>query len=376
MAYIDYNALQDLLATTLRDLPQGEFEATWDYPYYVFNKVLSEKKREIDGGTVVQRNIIFDEDGSARWRSMFDTDQPAVSQNQFTITVPFVQCSSNYSWDIVELLANKNSDVGFINLLKSRKVRAMWSLANLIEQGGWSLPQTQADALRPFGVPYWLSFAPAGTAAGVYGFNGSTARYANGSTSTIIGGIDAAQNAKWQSFTAVYNRLDNSLLQLLRTAVRQTRFEPPSYVETPGDDKWGDGAAFYTSNDIITALENLGDLRDDDNKPKDLVGALPHNDQGVIYFNRMPFMYVKPLDTQQVTSTVGANNGKLVNPGAIYCIDWSKLQCIVREGLWMVDSHPIIDRGQHTAFTVFTDCSFQIIGLNRRTLGFTAHLAI
>ncbi len=300
------------------------------------------------------------------------TDNATVSQGQYLIQVPFTQCSVNYTWDIQDILANRGEEA-FINLIRSRKIRAMWSAANGIELGGWSAPQSAQDALRPLGVPYWLSFAPAGTVAGTYGFNGNTVRYANGTTSSVIGGLDAVAYPKWASFTGVYNAINNSLLTLLHTAIRQTRFEPPAFIDAPGDDNWADSqAAFYSSNDVIAGLINLGDMRDDDNAPKDLAGKLLYSPEGTVFFNRMPFIYTKPLDAQQVTNS----QAKVVNPGAIYCIDWSKLQCVAREGLWQVDSHPIVDKGQHTVFSVFTDWSFQILGINRRSLGFCLHLPI
>lgn len=364
---VDINALSDLIATTLRDLPKGEFEAMWDFQNYAFCKILQESKREVDGGTTIQRNAVMDEDGSARFRQLYDTDQPSVSQNQFIINVPFTQVSCNYSWDVIELLANKNSDVGFINLLKSRRVRSMWSLANLIERSGWTTPSSQTDSLHPYGVPYYLNFLANGGTG--YGFKANTIRFQNGTTSSVCAGIDAVANPKWANFAGTYQKIDNNLLRLLRTAVRQTRFQPAAFMEAPGNDKVGSSIGLYTSNDVCTELENLADTRDDNTAPKDLAGKMLHSFDGVVYFNKMPVMYVPPLDLQTVVNTAGTT----VNPNSIYCVDWTKMQPIVREGYWMVEGKPIIDRGQHTTFTVFNDSSFNSIAINRRSLGFVLH---
>ena len=51
----------------------------------------------MDGGTTIQRNVVLDNDGSARFRNLYDTDQPSVGQNQFIVNVPFTQVSANYS---------------------------------------------------------------------------------------------------------------------------------------------------------------------------------------------------------------------------------------------------------------------------------------
>ncbi len=45
---------------------------THSYPNYAFVKLLSAKKKLFEGGTVIQRNIVLDEDGSFRWRGMYD----------------------------------------------------------------------------------------------------------------------------------------------------------------------------------------------------------------------------------------------------------------------------------------------------------------
>ena len=243
----------------------------------------------------------------------------------------------------------------------------MWSLANLIEQSGWQVPSSQTDSLHPYGIPYYLNFANNGVKN--YGFQGQTIRFAGGTSTTVCAGIDAVANPKWQNFVGVYQKVDNNLLRLLRTSVRQTRFQPAPFMESPGNDKWGSNSALYTSNDVVTELENLADLRDDDNQPKDLAGKMLHSNDGVVFFNKMPVWYVPVLDTQTVTNTAGST----VNPNAIYCVDWSKLQPVVREGYWLVESKPIVDHGQHTTFTVFNDSSFNVIGINRRSLGFVLH---
>lgn len=364
---VDAAALTDLIATTLRDLPKGEFEVMWDSQQYEFCQIYQEHRRKIDGGTSIQRNAILDRFGRARYRRLYDTDQPTVDQGQFVINVPWTQLSTDYSWDVLELMRNKNSSKGFINLLESRRVERMWDLAELIEQRGWNTPTSATDTLYPYGIPYYINFLDNGVTAG--GFSGKTVRYQNGTTGTIVAGIDGVAEPKWNNYGDTFTKIDNSLLRKLRSAVRRTRFKPAPFAIKPGQDKVGSPIKLYAADDVCTELEDLADKRDDDNQPKDLAGKMLHSSEGCVYFNKMPVVYVPQLDGYTVT----AGGGEAFAPNPIYCVDWSKLQPVVQEGYWMEESAKIPDRGQHTTYTVFLDGSHNNLCINRRTAGFVLH---
>jgi len=367
---VDASALADLIATTLRDLPKDQFEVMWDSQDYEFCQIYQEHKRAIDGGTSIQKNVILDRHGRARYRRLYDTDQPTVDQSQFVINVPWTQIGTDYSWDVLEILRNKNSAKGFINLMESRRVERMWDLAELIEQRGWMTPTSATDTLYPYGIPYYINFLDNGVTAG--GFAAKTVRYQNGTTGTIVAGIDGAAEPKWNNYADVYQRIDNSLLRKLRSAVRRTRFKPAPIVKSPGQDKVGTPIKLYAADDVCTEMEDLADKRDDNSQPKDLAGKMLHTFDGSVYFNRMPLKYIPQLDGYTVT----AGGGEAFSPNPIYCVDWSKLQPVVQEGYWMEESKPITDRGQHTTFSVFLDGSHNNLCINRRTAGFVLHNSI
>jgi hypothetical protein len=367
---VDASALSDLLATTLRDLPKGDFEVMWDSQDYIFCRIYQESKRKIDGGTSIQRNVILDRHGRARYRRLYDTDQPTVDQSQFQINVPWTQIGTDYSWDVVEILRNKNSAKGFIDLLESRRVERMWDLAELIETRGWSTPTSSTDTLYPYGIPYYINFLNNGVSNG--GFLGQTIRYQNGTTGTVCAGIDGAAEPKWNNYADTYNRIDNQLLRKMRSAVRRTRFRPAPNVQKPGNDAVGKLIELYAADDVVTEMEDLSDKRDDNSQPQDLAGKMLHSFDGVTHFNRMPLRYVPQLDGLSVT----AGGGEAFTPNPIYCIDWSKLQPVVQDGYWMEESKPMVDRGQHTTFTVFLDGSHNNLCINRRTAGWVMHNTI
>jgi len=372
---VDSAALADLIATTLRDLPKGQFEVMWDSQNYEFCQIYQEHRRKIDGGTSIQRNVILDRFGRARYRRLYDTDQPTVDQSQFQINVPWTQLSTDYSWDVLEIMRNKNSAKGFIDLLESRRVERMWDLAELIETRGWSTPTSATDTLYPYGIPYYINFLSNGVA--VSGFSGQTIRYQNGTTGTICAGIDAASEPKWQNYAGVYTRVDNALLRTMRSAVRRTRFKPAAMAIKPGNDKVGPLIKIYVADDVCSQLEDLADKRDDHTQPdfnatkNDLAGKMLHSFDGVAHFNKMPIQYVPQLDGYTVQGSATQQT-----PNPIFCIDWSKIQPVVQEGYWMEESKPMVDRGQHTTFTTFLDGSHNNLCINRRTAGWVIHNVI
>lgn len=352
---IDNDKLLDLVATTLKDLPKQTFEVAWTNQQYEFCRIYQESRIQIDGGTSIQRNVMLDPTGNASYRKLFDVDQPSVANAQRQIDVPWTQIGTNYSWDIVEILRNKNSAKGYINLMESRRTDGLWSLADLIEDRAWKTPTNASDKLFPYGVPYYLNQIQSGTTGG---FVGTTVNYQDGTTGTIVAGIDGSTEAKWRNYADVYVKVDNSLLRKLRRAILQTRFKPPVFIKSPGDDEVGT-RRMYANVDINTELQDLADKRDDATQPKDLAGKALIDVEGTVYFNRIPIVYIPNLD------------GVAYNP--IYCLDFKKFVPFVQEGFWMEESKPMTDRLQHTTITVYLDGSHNNLVTNRRTVGFVLH---
>ena len=154
---VDRVALKDFLATTLQDLPKDQFEVMWDSQAYEFCRIYEQSRRKVDGGTSIERNVVLDETGAASYRRLYDTDVPTVEQVHHKINVPWVQIGTNYSWDILEILQNKNNAKGYIDLLESRRMERLWGWANLLEDRGWKAPTNATDDLYPYGVPYYLN---------------------------------------------------------------------------------------------------------------------------------------------------------------------------------------------------------------------------
>jgi hypothetical protein len=353
---IDNDKLIDLIATTLKDLPKQTFEVAWTNQNYEFCRIMQEDRMQVDGGTSIQRNIMLDQSGNASFRKLFDVDQPSVANVQRQIDVPWTQIGTNYSWDIVEILRNKSSAKGYIDLLKSRRTDGLWSMADLIEDRGWKTPTSATDKLFPYGVPYYLNMLAVNSTSA--GFNGQTIRYQDGTTGTVCAGIDAATEPKWRNYAATYTKVDNALLRTLRRAILSTRFKPPLFITSPGNDKVGT-RRMYANLDVNTELQDLADKRDDASAPKDLAGKSLIDVEGTVYFNRIPIQYIPNLD------------GVTYNP--IYTVDFEKFIPFVQEGFWMTESKPMTDRLQHTTVTVYLDGSYNHLCINRRTAGFVIH---
>jgi hypothetical protein len=353
---IDNDKLIDLVATTLKDLPKQTFEVAWTNQNYEFCRIYQEDRQQVDGGTSIQRNVMLDQSGNASYRKLFDVDQPSVANVQRQIDVPWTQIGTNYSWDIVEILRNKNTAKGYINLMESRRTDGLWSLADLIEDRGWKTPTNATDKLFPYGIPYYLNMLDAGSTAA--GFNGKTIRYQDATTGTVCAGIDGSVESKWRNYAGTYVKVDNALLRTLRRAILATRFRPPLFINSPGNDEVGT-RRMYANLDINVELQDLADKRDDATQPKDLAGKSLIDVEGTVYFNRIPVQYIPNLD------------GVAYNP--IYTVDFKKFIPFVQEGFWMEESKPMTDRLQHTTITVYLDGSHNNLCLNRRTAGFVVH---
>jgi hypothetical protein len=137
--------------------------------YNVVNEWFKTDKVQVDSGTSIVRNIILDTSGNARHVRLFQKTGLNVADVQSRITAPWVQVQTSYSIERREALRNRKPAM-YIELLKSRRIDGMLSLAELLEQRAWLAPDsTPADDLNPYGLPYWLSRRPRPTVPGYVG---------------------------------------------------------------------------------------------------------------------------------------------------------------------------------------------------------------
>jgi len=357
--------LKDLIATTLPDLPDQYFEVTWDNQDYEFCRIYQTERMSVDGGESITRKVMLDDTGNARYRRAFDTDEPAIGEVVHTINVPWVQIGTHYSWDKIELMRNK-SPKGFIDLLKTRRIDGLWSLANLIENRAWKTPNSSSDDLNPYGVPYYINMLNAD--ATTAGFNGQTIRYQDGTTGTTCAGLDASTYDKWRNYAAVYTAVNNDLLKTIRKAFVLTRFKAPLFINDPAQKRNG-AKRFYTDSDTVVELQDLADARDDNHSGKDVLGNIRMDEGGLVYINRLPVQYIPQLEG--VTDPV---TGDATKP--IYCVNFEKFIPYIQDGYWMEEGEPETDRTQHTTFTVFLDGAHNNLCVNRREAGFVIHKPI
>lgn len=355
--------LIDLIATTNNDLPKQEFEIMWDNPDYEFCRIYQKERMVIDGGTEIERKVMLDPTGNARYRETFDTDEPNVGDVMHTIKVGWCQIGTNYSWDKFEILQQKNSAKGFIDLMKVRRDDGLWSLAKLIEERGWKTPESSTDKKHPYGVPYYLSYYidTSGTLNSSAGFLGRAAKFQDETYTADIAGISATDEAKWRNYCAVYTAVDNALLKTLRLAFMKTQFKAPLFVNDPAS-KRNAAKRIYTDSDTVAQLMDLCDKKDDNHTGKDVLSNLQVNDGGLVIINRLPVVWIPELESVSYTP--------------IYCIDFSKFIPYVHDGYWMEEGEPVSGgTAQHTVFTVFLDGAHNNLCLNRRTCGFVLHKA-
>lgn len=358
--------LADFIAVTLNDLPKQYFEVTWDNQDYEACRIYQNERMVIDGGEKIERKVMLSPTGNARYRRLYDTDEPSVGDVMHTIQVPWVQLGTNYSWDKRELLRQKNNAKGFINLLKVRRIDGLWDLANLIEERFWKTPTNSSDDLYPYGVPYYIRMVDADSTTG--GFVGKTIRYQDGSTGTNCAGIDSNTQSRWRNYANVYTAVDNALLKKLRLAFMYTRFKAPLYVNDPAQ-KRNAAKRFYTDFNVCAELMDLADAKDDNHIGKDVLSNLRVDDGGLVTINRLPVVPIPQLNDVTDPETTDA-------PEPIYCINFEKFIPYVHEGDWMDEGEPMTDRGQHTTFTVFLDGSHNNLCTNVREAGFVIHKAL
>lgn len=364
---ISNSDLIDLQRTTLENLPNLDFEVALDLQnYLVVNHWFRDEKIQVDSGTSIKRNILLDDSGNAQYVRLYQKTPINVADVQRQITAPWVQIQTHYSIERREALRNR-APARYIELLKSRRVDGMLSLANKLERTAWSAPQNAGDDLNPRGLFYWLSKAVPSNGVGYDaaidsvtnggGFVGRRIIYGDGTTSlTDKAGLNPTVEAKWRNYADVYSAVSTSdLVKKMRRAFHSVNFQSPMIAK---DLESGPKSKYkiYTPLSVLTSLEELVQSQ---NVGSEKLGPDLAAFHGVTAFRRVPLLYAPVLDPDSSEPVVGVNHAKFFP--------------IVQEGDWLRESEPMADVEQHNVITTFIDSSFQFFCSNVREAGFVIH---
>ena len=358
--------LVDFIASTNDDFPKQEFEVAWTNQDYEACRIYQKERYVIDGGDQVTRKVMLSNTGNARYRNYYDTDEPAVGDVLHTIRVPWTRLSTNYTYDDLEIIRNKNNAKRILDLMKTKRIDGLWSLADLIEERFWKTPTNAADELYPYGVPYYIRHMTSGDTTD--GFVGKTITYQDGSTGTSCAGIDSNVEAKWRNYAALYTEINNAMLRTFRLAFMYARFKAPINIDDPSNPRTAQ-KRIYTDFGNAADLMDLADAKDDNHSGKDVLSNLTvGKGGGLVYINRLPVVPIPQLEGV-------VDPGSAVATAPIYCVDFAHFIPVVHDGYWMEESEPMVDRGQHTTYTVFLDGAHCNICTNVKKAGFVLHKA-
>lgn len=363
MVGVSMASLIDLTRTTLQDLPDNEFETALPYQKsHALNYWFGKNKKMIHSGTEILRSILLDDSGNAKFVRPYQKTPINVANVQQQLTAPWVRVQTDWSIALEEFLANRKP-ARFIDLVKSKRTDALLSLAKLMERRAWLTPQSSTDDLNPRGLAYWISKLPPSGRANYdstidvdQDFSGRFIIWGDGTfTHTSKAGISPTTYSKWRNYCATYTAINSDFLTRMGRAFHETEFESPMTLEDLREG-YASNYRIYMAVDELVAFEALANAQNDNNGP-DLDKFF-----GMTVFKRVPVLNAPVL--KEDTS----------NP--VYGVNHACFKPFVREGLWMKESEPMVDKEQHLVETTFNDSQFQYMATNVRECGFVLHNAL
>ncbi len=370
-AGVPSSQLRDLIQTTLENLPDNKIEVALNYEsHVVVNEWLRSNRVQLEGGESISRRVILDHSGTARHVRLYQATTPTVTDVVRTITAPWCNVQSDYSFDEREILRNRPNATQIVNLIKTRRLDAMLSLADLLEERAWATPNSATDDLNPRGLPYWLCMLNDGVTSDG-DFLGETVRYYDSSTSTQTtgttrAGLDSDTLSKWRNYAFTYSTVNRSLITQMRTASYKTNFKPPIIIPNMSENAGQMKRRIYMNTSTIVAFEELAHTQNDQ------LGGDIARYLGATLFNRIPLVQIPQLDD----FTVVDGGDSDFSPEPIFAVNHNHFYPYIQQGYWLKESEPMNDRNQHNVFTVFVDGSYQFFCNNLRQAGWVGHISI
>ncbi len=329
--------LADLVASTLKDLGEMKITeiATDLQDHVAMNSLLKKDRVQLDAGTAVQWDVMVTQSGAARTVGMYATDNVNVGEVLVQASHPWRHWTTNYAMDAREIDMNR-SPRKIVDLLKTRRIDSMISLAELMETLFWQFP-TSTNTLDPHGLPFWVVKTGASTTGG---FNGTLQ-----SGYSAVAGLSPTTYPRWTNWNALYTAVSkDDLIRKWREAATKTGFKPP--VDGISTFNTGNKYGYYTNYSCLGQLEEAVEAQNEN------LGNDVASKDGDTIFRRVPVTWVPKLDADTT------------NP--VYGVNWGVFKTYLLRGWWLKEMKIDVTPGQHTVATVHIDNTGNWICKDRR----------
>ena len=336
MATLQADDIVDLITLTQKDLGKMRWtDLSYDLQEYTaLPSLLQKEKVAFGSGYGMQWNVMTGTSGATRDTGLYEVDSVNVADVMQTASVPWRHMTTNYAIERREIAMNTGA-AQIVDLVKIRRHDAMVDLAKHLEERFWSKPDTSADNLKLFGVPYWIVWNA------TQGFNGGNPTgFSAGSA-----GLDSATYGQWKNYTDTYATInDTDLVTKWRRAATFTKFMAPAQSPSYGSPaRYG----YYTSYDVIAGLEALLATQNDN------LGTDVASQDGKVHFRGNPVSWVPFLEGR--------------SGGAVYGINWGQFKPAFLSGEYLREEGPVKASNQHTVFQTHLDLTMNMMCTDRRS---------
>lgn len=351
--------LNTVMATIVHKTPVGKYEHITETRYWpLLDYLIKKRKMGANGGTKIVHDIVLQPKGMNKGRKTnpFADDSIDTNENMIQMVIDWVILNHNMMWEERQIQAaadkggkGKAAAISIQNWYKSlydQNITIPW--ADDMEDQPWLVPQNTADKKATLGIPYWINYAPVGGTT--EGWVGQTVRYGDGSTGTVVAGIDKATNPLWRNRVQFWSgNVDHQIIAKMRAMFQKLKFKKPPGGDTNVREATNKNRFLVLcGEDVFLELQNLADARGAAGK-NDLVAV-----DGEVKFYGIPIVPVPQLDE-------AANN--TYKP--IYFLNLDTWYFWVANGEWMKkvgpDKFPINTKPRTWGLQVYTQFQFMCV---------------
>lgn len=229
MPGVEIDSILDLVKSTLVEEPRMKFAETMGQTDYPLVRVFMENAKEkVSSGRGLQWNMRMRTNGSFKAVLLYETTPNNFVNVMEKASAFWMMDEGKLVFDERQEEFNSGQPEELYDHIESQESAMYEDVVSGKDRLIALAPLNANDRRSILGIPYWLPPLTAGLTAPTGGFSGTTATFRDGSTTTLIGGLDASDplNERHKSYVHTYNgRVDQSFYDALRRCFTRTDFK-------------------------------------------------------------------------------------------------------------------------------------------------------